>query len=166
MSDDAVEDPSALRVIEEHWNMTYQHAAGRSASHFYDVLERDGRLVGRRCPECTRVLIPPRSFCDRCFSATTDWADVEPTGKLEMFTVVYQKFQGLPEPPYAFGYVLLDGADTAILNFIRGVDVSEPEQVGRSLSVGAPMTAMFAADRRGLMADFWFEPGPEGESGP
>ena len=33
---------------------------------------------------------------------------------------VYEKFNNLPEPPYAFGYVLLDGADTALGRLLQG----------------------------------------------
>jgi len=39
-------------------------------------------------------------------------------GQIETLTFVHEEFNGLP--PYAFGYVLPDGADTAVGGFFRG----------------------------------------------
>ena len=44
---------------------------------------------------------------------------------IEAFTIVYEEFNNLPPPPYAFGYVMLDRADTGIGGFFRGVDLSD-----------------------------------------
>ena len=146
-----------LRTITEHWDLTYRHAMGETASHFYDVLEREGRLVGRRCPSCQRVLLPPRAFCDRCFVATDAWVDCGSTATLETFTIVGQSFQGLPPAPYCFGYSLVKGADTAILNYIRGIDLTDIAAAAARLKVGQPMKLVFSPERRGRMLDFWFE---------
>lgn len=144
-------------VIEERWNLTYRHSAGPINSHFFVRLRDAGELLGRFCPTCERVLMPPRSFCDRCFVETTRWQPVGPGGRLEMFTTVHRKFQGLPDPPYCFGYVLLDGADTAILNYVRGIDLSDAAAV-QALGVGTRMRVALADKRQGRMSDFWFEP--------
>ena len=45
--------------------------------------------------------------------------------------MVYEKFNSLPAPPYAFGYVLLDGADTALGGFFKGIDLAGPGRGGR-----------------------------------
>jgi uncharacterized OB-fold protein len=151
-----IAEPTQERiVIEEHWNLHYRHAAGPVTSEFFVALRDRGEILGRSCPTCARVLVPPRSFCDRDFVATTEWVKVANEGRLEMFTTVSRKFQGLPEPPYCFGYVLLDGASTAILNYIRGVDLRSGKT---PLEVGARMRLVLAPKREGKMSDFWFEP--------
>ncbi|MPZ28271.1 MAG: DNA-binding protein [Micromonosporaceae bacterium] len=149
----------ATRTIEEKWDLTYRHAAGPVVSHFYDRLQSDGVLVGRRCPQCTRVLVPPRSFCDRCYVDTEDWIEVGPEGVVETFTVVYREFQSLPEPPYAMAYVRLDGADTAILNYVRGLDLREPVAAAAALRPGtrARLVVDEPQRRQGRITDFWFE---------
>lgn len=149
----------ATRIIEERWDLTYRHAAGPVVSHFYDRLESDGVLAGRRCPRCTRVLVPPRSFCDRCYTDTEGWIDVGPEGTVETFTVVYREFQSLPEPPYAMAYVRLDGADTAILNYVRDLDLGDPDYAAAALWPGVRVRTVVAPpDRReGRITDFWFE---------
>jgi hypothetical protein len=52
------------------------------------------------------------------------------------FTIVYESFQNLPDPPYAFGYVLLDGADTALGGLSKGVDLSDPAAAAEKLAHG------------------------------
>jgi len=64
----------------------------------------------------------------------------------------------LPPPPYAFGYVKLDGADTALGGFMRGVDLSDPKAAAEALKIGTRVKTCFAEDRIGDVADYWFEP--------
>ena len=80
-----------------------------------------------------------------------------PGGQIETFTIVYEAFQNLPPPPYAFGFVMLDGADTAIGGFFRGLDLSDPEKAAEKLSVGTRVMTTFAEERIGDISDFWFE---------
>lgn len=141
----------------ETWNITYQHALGETASWFYTQLRDHKKLYGKRCPESNRVLVPPRAFSDQTLEPTTDWVEVGPGGKIETFTIVYDEFKNLPPPPYAFGYVLLDGADTAIGGYFKGVDLSNAEQAAQQLAVGTRVITRFAEIRKGDVLDFWFE---------
>ncbi len=145
-----------LTTLEEHWDITYNHALGETGSHFYTVLRDEGKLLGRRCPTSGRVLLPPRSFGDREFEDTTDWVEIGATGRVEVFTVVFQSFKGLPEAPYCIAYVLLDGADTAILNYVKGIDWT-PDNVSQNIGVGDRVEVVFKEEREGKMTDFWFE---------
>ena len=145
------------RILTEHWNLTYRHNVGDTGSRFFDGIQHDAVLRGRRCPSCKRVLLPPRAFCDRCFVATTDWVDCANEGVLEVFTIVAQSFQGLPEAPYCFGYVRVDGADTAVVNYIRGLDLTDVRAAAASLTIGQRVRVVFAGERTGRMTDFWFE---------
>jgi uncharacterized OB-fold protein len=131
---------------------------GEIATRFFDVLRDQGVLLARVCARCGRALVPPRAFCERCFVATTTWRECGTSGTLEVFTIVGRTFQGLPEAPYCFGYVRPEGADTAILNYIRGVDLANIPAAAARLHVGMPMRTVFRPDRSGRMADFWFEP--------
>ena len=146
------------RIIKAHWDLTYEHAIGPTASHFFDEIENNKKIKGRWCPNCDRVLVPPRSFCDRCFVETTDWREVGLEGMIEAFTIIYQAFKGLPNPPYSLGYVLLEGADTAMAGFIRGVDLSDHEKAILRMSIGTKVKVFFAEERKGSILDFWFEP--------
>ena len=146
------------RTIRAHWDLVYDHSIGLIASHFFDELKENQRILGRCCPNCRRVLVPPRFFCDRCYVETKDWIEVGKEGVIEAFTIIYQHFKGLPEPPYALAYVLLKGADTAMAGMARGIDLSDPKKAISRLYIGAQVRVVFAKERRGSVLDFWFEP--------
>lgn len=150
-------EPGTNRTLEQHWNLTYHHAMGETVSHFFDVLKEKGELHGRRCPTCQRVLLPARSFCDRCFVSTTDWVRCGTTGTLEAFTIVNENFAGSPKSPYCFGFVLLEGASTAVLNFVDGVNLDDVDSAASSLHIGMPVKLVVKSERSGSMRDFRFE---------
>jgi uncharacterized OB-fold protein len=70
---------------------------------------------------------------------------------------VYEQFQNLPDPPYAFGYVLLDGADTALGGYFKGVDLTDPAKAAETLRIGTRIVTRFAEQRTGDVLDFWYE---------
>ncbi len=141
----------------EAWNITYTHALGETASWFYVQVRDNAKIYGKRCAKTGRVLVPPRAFSDQSLEPTTDWVEVGPGGRIEAFTIVYEEFQNLPPPPYAFGYVMLDGGDTAIGGFFKGVDLTDPAAAAAKLKVGTRVSTKFAEQRKGDMLDFWFE---------
>jgi uncharacterized protein len=166
----------ATMQVEQTWDLEYRHAVGDAAQRFFEGIGRKA-LVGSRCPGCDRVLVPARSFCDRCHRSVTEFVEVELHGVLEAFTVVYAQFKNMPEPPYALGYVRSNGADTAFLGYIRDVDVHDRSTIGDVLHVGMPMDIKFTdpgsaevparASRdanlsdspSGTVLDYWFVPG-------
>ena len=146
-----------LMTRNETWNITYRHALGETASYFYTQIRDNKKIFGRRDATTGRVLVPPRAFSDQSLEPTTDWVEVGPGGRIEAFTMVYEEFQGLPPPPYAFGYVMLDNADTALGGFFRGVDLANPAEAAKKLAIGTRVTTKFADKRIGDVLDFWFE---------
>lgn len=145
-------------IVEQHWDIRYQHTADPVAAHFFQIIRDEQRLVGRRCPECERVLVPPRPFCDRDFVETTDWVDLGSEGVIELSTIVYLTIAGLPDPPYALAYVRPDGADTAIMNYVRGVDLSDPAAGAEAIKIGTRVKIEFDGRRTGRVTDFHFVP--------
>jgi uncharacterized OB-fold protein len=143
-------------IVEQHWDIRYQHTADAVAQRFFETLRDEKRLTGITCPKCERVLVPPRPFCDRDFVETDDWVDLGNEGVIELFTVVYLKTPGLPEPPYAIAYVRPDGADTAIMNLVKDVDLSDPAAAAEALAIGSRLRAEFIDDRQGRISDFYY----------
>jgi uncharacterized protein len=146
-----------LMTRHETWNITYRHALGETASFFFANIRDNKKIYGRRCGHTGRVLAPPRAFSDQSLKPTTEWVEIGPGGVIEAFTMVYEEFQNLPPPPYAFGYVRLDNADTGIGGFFRGVDLSDPGAAAQKLAIGTRVTTHFAEKRTGDVLDFWFE---------
>lgn len=78
-------------------------------------------------------------------------------GRIEAFTIVYERFQNLPDPPYAFGYVLLDGADTAMGGFFKAIDLTHPAAAAAKMKIGTRVVTRFEEQRTGDVLDFWYE---------
>jgi uncharacterized OB-fold protein len=150
-------DPNELITIPGLWDFQYNYFAGEVASRFFNALKAEGRIYGTHCPKCERVLVPARSFCDACFVEANGWIEVGPSGTLEIFTIVGTQFPGLPEPPFVMGYVTLDGASTALLNHVSGVDLSEIDAAAKLLMTRPRVRTAFASTREGRITDFRFE---------
>jgi len=146
-----------LILIPGRLEIEFNYAAGKSGSAFFRAIMDKKEILGRKCPNCERVLLPPRSFCERCFVETTEWIKVGKEGSVEAFTVVYEKFEGLPDPPYAIAYVLLDGANTAMANFVKGIDLNNIKEALKFLKIGAKVHVAFKRKREGRITDFWYE---------
>ncbi|MBV8914864.1 MAG: hypothetical protein JOZ05_17725, partial [Acetobacteraceae bacterium] len=52
----------------------------------------------------------------------------------------------------------LDGADTAIGGFFKGVDLNDLTAAAEKLKIGTRVVTRFAEQRKGDVLDFWFEP--------
>lgn len=148
---------SDIITIPGHWDISYEHSAGAVGSTFLRRLRDDKVISGRSCPGCRRILLPPRAYCDRCFVDTTDWVDVGETGIIEAFTITTDAFQGLPEPPYAIAYVTLAGASTAMLNFVKGVDLSDIERGAELLAIGNQVKVVWEDQRQARITDFFYQ---------
>ena len=149
--------PSELITIPGRWDFEYRYFAGATASRFFAEIRDNRRIMGTRCAKSGRVLVPARSFSDAEYEPTTDWIETGPGGVLEVFTIVGTKFPGLPDPPFILGYVTLDGADTAILNHIVGVDLGDLDAAARMLMKRPRVKAVFKDEREGRITDFHFE---------
>lgn len=143
----AAEDPR----LHYQANFEFDYAAGQFASRFMTELRDNARLLGTRCTQCARVLVPPRPICGICAAPTGEWVEVGPTGTIAGFTVVEVPFidpmTGTQRPvPYGFAFIKLTGADTNIYHFLE-------ESQHDKLHVGMNVEAVFRDQRVGSMAD-------------
>jgi uncharacterized protein len=142
--------------VEQTWDLAYRHSMGETVGRFFSGL-RQKQILGRRCGQCKRVLVPPRSYCDRCYRATDEWVKVGHRGTVEMYTIVYHQFRHMPPPPYILGYVRLDGSATGLLGYIRGIDAATPESVTNAIGKSATAEIRFLETPVGRVTDYWFE---------
>jgi len=155
----APETQEEMILIPAAWHLEFEHAAGRAASRFLVALRDRQVLLASPCPQCGRVFVPPRSFCEDCFVHTDhNWLEVGPAGRVEAFAITYAAFPGYPEPPHAIAYVQPDGASTAIANFVKGVDLSDPQAAASALAIGTRLRAVFQTKREARVTDFHWEP--------
>ncbi|MCR4782637.1 MAG: zinc ribbon domain-containing protein [Lachnospiraceae bacterium] len=77
---------------------------------YYDALE-EGKILGRKCPECGNVEFPPVYACNECGHMETEW--IEMSGKAKLLTIVSQaslnmKPQNANLKPYALGIIEME----------------------------------------------------------
>ena len=147
--------------VPAKWEVPYNYDIGETASRFFVELRDNARLLATQCPECGRVLFPPRSFCEHCFvSLKETWIELKPEGTLEAFTLVTEDyyFPDMPEAPYVICLVKFGEASTSIPQILRGVDLSDPKKAVQKLAVGMQVRAVFRDRREGRIEDFHVEP--------
>ena len=152
-----MDDQGELLTIPGLWNFEYRYFAGATASRFFRELRDHRRIMGTRSPVSGQVMVPARAFSDSDYVPATEWVETGPGGRLEVFSIVGTKFPGLPDPPFVIGYVTLDGADTAILNHVSGIDLSDIDAAAGILLKQPRVRAVFKDQREGRITDFHFE---------
>ena len=108
-----------VQFMSHHTAVEYAVPAPTQLSiHFAEQLAVE-RIIGHRCPQCTKVYMPPRGYCPLCVVETTEADEVEVAdrGTITTFSVITPlQYQGQKETEdYVQATLLLDGADTTIM---------------------------------------------------
>jgi uncharacterized OB-fold protein len=143
-------------VIPGEWRIRYNYSVGKVAGAFFDGL-RQRRILASHCSKSGLSYLPPRAYCERSFAPCDGWREAGEGGVIEAATIVTAQFEGLPPPPYAIAYVRLDNVSTAMLNFVRGLDLGDVPAAAKRLAPGARVKVIFADEREGRVTDFHYE---------
>lgn len=133
-------------TIDGHVEVEYHWSAGIAGSRFFTELRDNGKIMGTKCPECKRVLVPPRIFCEECFVDTDEWVEVSTQGEILTFAESYFGLQGQRlEEPWYIGIIKLDGADGGLFHRIVKGD--------SEIAIGGRVEAVLADERKGHIMD-------------
>jgi acetyl-CoA C-acetyltransferase len=125
---------TAVGAVDYRLGARYSWDAGVAVGRFLDGL-RAGKILGRECRRCERVLVPPRMFCERCFRETDGWIEVEQTGTVQTYSICHVSWDMQPlESPEIPAVVSIDGSDGGLLHMLGEVD---PEEVRIGMDVEA-----------------------------
>jgi uncharacterized OB-fold protein len=143
-----------LLRIPVHMKLHYRFPAGNHYINFFREMKASGKIMGIKCTECGRVLVPPRPVCGECFAMTGEWVPVGPKGTVRAYTSIYIKFidgsTGQPRPtPYGSGLIQLDGAFSTINHILEEGD---PEK----LYIGMRVEAVLKKKREGNIGDILY----------
>lgn len=128
----------------------YLWDAGEAIGRYLDGL-REGRIMGRDCRGCERVLVPPRMFCEQCFRPTDRWVEVPATGTVNTFSVCYVTWDMRPlTVPELPAVIALRGG--GIMHKLGDVVLDD-------VHIGMPVEAVWkpAEERQGSILDiaYW-----------
>jgi uncharacterized OB-fold protein len=153
---------SATGARDDAIDARYEWDAGVAISRFLDGLE-EGRILGRECRNCERVLVPPRMFCERCFRDTDGWVEVEQTGIVQTYSICHIRYDMQPlDEPELPAVIAIDGSDGGFLHTLGEV---APEDVAIGMAVEAVWKP--EDEREGSILDIaYFRPRSDGADEP
>ena len=151
-------DLKSGRVITIKWrpNAKYAWSVGIAYGRYLEEL-KNGRIIGRHCRQCDRIIVPPRMFCEQCFRPTDEWVFVKDTGIINTFSLSYLDADANRiKDPICVGVIDIDGASPGIgiLHKLGNVDP-------KKIHVGMPVRAVWKPpeERKGSVTDIlYFEP--------
>jgi len=152
-----LEDALQPNVIEDSWTVTYRYSVGAMAGTFLAAL-KEKKILATHCRKSGLTYLPPRAYCERSFERCESWVEAAREGTVEVATIVTKAFDGSPPVPYALAYVRLDGVDTAIGGFVRGISMTDVQLAAKQLAIGTRVRTEFVDTPEGKVTDFYFTP--------
>jgi hypothetical protein len=149
------ESMNDANIITGEWHVRYNYSIGKVAGKFFEGLKRK-KILATHCGKCGLSFLPPRAYCERSFEPCDQWIEAGLEGVIEAATIVSAQFENLPKPPYAIAFVRLDGVSTAIINFVRGMDLSNVEHAAQRLNPGTRVRVEFIDNPQGRITDFHY----------
>jgi len=118
---------------------------------------KNGRLIGRKCRSCDRVIVPPRMFCEYCYKPTNEWIYLKDTGTVETFSISYLDPDARRiKEPILIGVISIDGAAPQH-GFMHYFGEMDPKK----LYIGMKVKAVWKPEkeRKGAITDIkYFKP--------
>jgi hypothetical protein len=142
-------------VIHQELTLSYDYAVGEVAGTFLSGL-KEGRLLASHCSKSKLTYLPPRAFCERSFEPCEKWVEAGREGVIECSTIVVRGFEGKRPPPVAIAFVRLDGVDSAVANYVDGIDLSDLDAANELLAPGTRVRVEFVDQPEGRITDFSF----------
>ncbi len=130
-------------------------STGATGTKFLTEIRDNKKIMGLKCPTCGKVYVPPRTHCPTCFVRMSEWVELSGEGTLSSYTVVRYKEPYMPkEPPFAYGVIQMDEADTGLAHILGEVDLDK-------IKIGMRLEPVFKEEREGSIMDIdHFKPSP------
>ena len=100
---------------------------------FYNFMN-EGKVMGAKCRNCGKIMLPPRPICMQCYSENLEWIEIGKRGRLLTYTIIHvapPQFQHLT--PYAVGIVELENG-LKLPGMIKNVDFDKIK-IGMELEI-------------------------------
>jgi hypothetical protein len=158
------------KVLFTEWqpNAHYAWDAGVAIGRYLRELKA-GQLMGVRCNQCNRTVIPPRVFCEWCYRPMDEWVPLPDTGTVNTFSLCYVTWdmQQLTEPIIS-AVIEIDGThpSVGIMHLLGEIDPAavQARQNGEDpagMRIGMRVQAVWkpAEERTGSILDIrYFRP--------
>jgi hypothetical protein len=151
-------DFKAGKVLSVSWDpdLQYEWDNGVGIGYYLASL-REGVIAGCRCEKCDTITVPPRGFCEYCFTPINEYVDLKDTGTINTFSISHVDWKASRlkkgERYHTPAIIEIDGASPGhgILHMIDGCD---PEDI----KIGQKVKAVWRKpeDRTGSITDILY----------
>ncbi|MCP3730044.1 zinc ribbon domain-containing protein [Sphingomonas sp. MG17] len=148
-------DTATGEVVSDEITLRYDYSLGEVAGKFMQGL-REKKILATRCSKSGLTYLPPRAYCERSFEPCDGWVEAGTGGVIECSSIVVRGYEGKRKAPMAIAFVRLDGIDTAIANYVDGVDLADFDEAMRRIAPGNRVRVEFIASPEGRITDFSF----------
>ena len=150
---------SGYVIVDTIVHLPFRESAGLRLSKFFTTLRDEAKILALKCPQCQRVIFPPRPVCGFCRITVgekdEDWLALSDEGTVVSFQVATERevdrvtgrIVGQPNP---CGFIRLDGGDewTILVHYLEMIDIDRLRRGMRVKAVWKPKD-----ERRGRMSD-------------
>jgi len=140
-------------VYEGQISIPNTFTAGALGTEIFTKLRDEKKIMGMRCPACSKVFVLARSICRDFFEQMEEMVELSDQGTVLTYTVCSQPNPVQPaETPLTYAVIQLDGADNGMVHMLGEV---APE----AINVGMRVQAVFKEERTGNLLDIvYFKP--------
>lgn len=115
---------------------------------------RHGIILGTYCKHCVRTVVPPRIFCERCFSSNIEWKTLKDTGTVNTFSICHVSWDAVRvKIPYLPAVIDIDGASKGH-GILHLLDELDPKDIRIGLKVKAVWKRL--EERTGAITDIQY----------
>ena len=146
-------------TMEHDVCLPYRFALGPDFHKWFEGLKEE-KIWGTKCPQCSKVLVPARTFCPECNADMDEWVEVAQEGEIVSWVQANRPFYGAPvEPPFFAALIRLDGTACNFLHLVGGQDGGDAEAAKAKVRRGSRVKAVWADEKKGHMLDLkYFQP--------
>ena len=158
LSEDEIRSGS-IYFTEDCLDCAYAWDTGVAIGRYLAELKK-GKIIGKHCRCCNRVMLPPRMFCELCFRPSDNWVFVRDTGTVNTFSICRVHWDASRvkegEKPYLPAVIEIDGASKG-MGIMHLLGEVEPEDI----KIGMKVKAVWKTEdeRSGAITDIlYFKP--------
>ncbi len=123
---------------------------------FYKFMN-EGKVMGAKCQNCGKLMLPPRPICTQCYSEKLEWIELSKRGRLLTYTIIHvapPQFQHLI--PYAVGIVELDKG-LKLPGMIKNIDFDKIK-IGMELEIEVESAEKIEEQKWPAWPKYYFRP--------
>ena len=117
MSAEKITNPLNLRHWRGDMEADYVYTLGVAGERFFKELKQSGKIMGTKCSCCKKIYLPPRIYCEKCFTRLKEWVNVGKEGRVHTFTVATIDINSSKlEKPITYAFIEFDGVTGGLIH--------------------------------------------------